>query len=127
MAVSNYNALWLDVLRDAGTREIILPFPNLQEAQTLRQKLYRLRHAMNQEDHPYTTLANKVAMRVVYALSDGTQKTYVNNKQSPTPPNLQPYDKKKKLAPILLILKPQDLDYEDLLADAGYKSPDLDL
>lgn len=127
MAVSNYDPLWLDVLRDAGTKEVIFPFPNLQEAQTLRQKLYRLRHAMNEEDHPYKTLANKVAMRVVYVLSDGTQKTYVNNKQTPPPGELKLYDKKKRLAPILLILKPQDLDYADLLADAGYTVPDIDL
>ncbi len=127
MSVSKYNPLWLDVLRDAGTKEVILPFPNLREAQTLRQKLYRLRAAMNEEKHPYSELANKVALRVVYVLPDGEQKVYVNNKQTPQPAVLAPYNKAKNSAPVLLIMKPNDLDYADLLAEAGYAIPDIDL
>lgn len=139
MAVSDYDPRWIDMLVDAGKREIIIPFPNLRNALTFRQKLYRLRHSMRRErekppkshTQEQWTLAlesaERAIARIAFVLPSGEQKVYVNNIKTPQPATLAPFDEKKNLSPILLILKPQDMDYEHILTKAGYAVPELDL
>lgn len=131
MAVFNYDARWTEVLRDAGTKEVLLYFPEIGPALALRQKLYSLRSDMKKENHPFYELASKVGMAVLMIHQDGTQTSFVNHSKTPVPPKLMPYDisdKGNKKAPIILRLKPHDLRYHDILEDAGYQldpQPDL--
>ena len=133
MAVSDYDERWLDVLRDAGKKEIVFPFSSFSEAHTLRQKLYRLRASMNKEkDSPppgtsseawYLILrnANAVEMKIRFVTPDGTEHIYTNGKSTPIP------EKLREKNPILLYLSPKMISYDDLLEKAGYAIPDIKL
>ena len=95
MAVRDYDPRWIEMLADAGRKEIIIPFDELRHALTFRQKIYRLRTAMREErDSPpkaYTQeqwnkiieSADRASGRVVFVLKEpeGKQQIYINNKK----------------------------------------------
>ena len=60
MSVSSYDPRWLNVFRDAASREVLLKMDDIKTAVNLRQKLYRLRKAMEKEKHPFFPLAVRV-------------------------------------------------------------------
>ncbi len=126
MAVFNYDQRWTEVLRDAGTKEIVLYFPDLKSANNLRQKLYRLRLDMKKENHEFYKLASRVSANTIMIFRDGREVSFVNHTRTPIPDakELQIYDKRAKLAPFILRLRPHDLRYEEVLEDAGYILPD---
>jgi len=141
MAVKDFEARLIEVLRDGGTRSLTFRFSKLDEAHSFRQRLYRLRTMMNKEkDSPaagYTleswgiavNCANRCDLKLRMYPKHGEPIKFVNKKITP-PPNpddLMPFNPKQGVSPFALVIEPKDLSFEDVLQQSGYAIEDLKL
>ncbi len=71
--VSSFGSRLFEFWRRALNERIAIPVATHQEAVRLRFRLYELRSAMREEEHPAVEAANRVTLRI-YARPDGTYK-----------------------------------------------------
>jgi hypothetical protein len=110
--VKDFNQLFLQLWRDASRREILLRPDTREEAVNLRQRLYILRKAMKDEDHPLSGAAQKAKIKIEY--ESGTEWIAYNN------------DKAMKgiASAWRLRMMPRDGGFDAMLERAGYKAPE---
>lgn len=113
MPLSNYDARWLEVLRDAGTKEKLISFDRYEDAVALRHMLYRIRGDMQREKHEWYDRAAKVKMSITFTLPDGSFKSFVSKKATPIPEGTKQFH---------LRLVPDK--FSEILDKEGYKIPE---
>lgn len=121
MSVKDFNALYLQLWRDASLNEIELPVDSREQAINFRQRLYLLRKAMKQEAHMFSDAAQRVKIKIEFQqVKDAgpTWLTYTNDRAAEKA-GISLRSTRWRLRMI-----PYDASYDAILERAGYKVPE---
>ena len=113
MPLESYDTRWLELLRDAGRAEKIIPVDGVNDGVTLRARLYRLRTEMKAAKHPDYISASRVQISVMMETKAGTKRSFVSRKATPIPEDLEK---------VYLLLTPDK--FSKILDAQGYKIPE---
>lgn len=130
MSVSAYDPRYLDLWRDGGTRGVELKMSK-SEAVAMRHRMYRLRMAMQKENHPLREVAER-----------GNVSIRFTGEPNPTKDDWVGYSRDKQMFRVCaerkwdpaklqwrLWIQPPDQRFDEILAEAGYAAdepPPLD-
>lgn len=121
MSVKDFNAVYLQLWRDASLNEIELPVDSREQAINFRQRLYLLRKAMKQEAHPWSDMAQRVKIKIEFQRDSkdaGPWLTYTNDRAA------EKNGHSLRQTRWRLRMIPYDASYDAILERAGYKVPD---